>query len=1606
MPELNPKAAITGLNLSNVTSQIRQGQLTWAVNAVVQSFSGDKITYSNEQANVLSTIIPAGYRVIGNRYILEEGFTFLWLANSKTGDSEIGKETNGVYSKIINARCLNLSVDNPILKHAHRNTNCGLEIYWVDSRNRGRFLNMADLPYKEVDDVNSCGNIITDEIDCNKLNLQPNFSIPAIDVKQADAGGSITSGSYQFAVQYANSLGEPYSSFYSVTNPGAVFQDQQQASQDFDFIVNKALEVTISNIDDSGVYDFINLAVIKTINNITSVDLVGTYRIEKPTKTVIYTGQASQQLDINDIFQRYPTYDAPGDLTVAQDILILADLKGEERIAYQGIANKIRPLWQTNRLIGKDAYKKVENTIAQRGYMRDEVYPLSLVFELDNGHITDNFPLIGRDITDFDKELINNQDVIANSEDECSVVDNALPRWKVYNTGSTIGSLHPDSVDDCYEGPWEYGEFAYWESTDTYDCNEAIWGEMTGKPIRHFKFPDCNITHIHDNQGYIYPIGVRIDVAQVVDAIKSSSLTDIQKSRITGFRIVRGNRATKESVIAKGLINNVLKYDTEGNIIDAATGAQSGSGTGNSAETNTRTMLNQAYDYTRKAHKEYNSYAFLSVIGTITVGANIKQNNRYHDAEDLIKAVQNSQDLFSTENVTRLEQASAKLQEIIDNSGGDARGKAHSQAAKALVDGLIQIMTAQIEIDTLMAETAINTPAQTDFNRYAYFPNYLFNDVRQKPDGTPADFFLDNTIIDEDAKKRYTLHSPDTSFTQPELGNILKLETSEYGISSGHLSEVKKHARYQFVSTTGYITALLAGVSIGFASGSYGVGSVNVFNGQASFTAYQAFLDILYKTIPRKNFAYQWNAVGEYTGYKDVENNGNKQRLLDIAAYMGAGMQNMSDDHTVNNFQRESSIYLRTTNPLPFTHEQGAPKDSSKLAVASYQVLETPISSYYASLKRNIVNQYGQIGDYEVIDTGWRKSINLDNPNYTTEVVMGGDVFINKFAYKSKFPFFIDNRVNFPDGADISYNELSNVGRVKYWFSTDVTSNSSIFDSFFATMTQKFFWPQISELYLNGKIFLFAYGIPYFFCESTVNVDARQAYNNKEGDFYPHVASGIPDEWLQEINVPIAQDNTYFYNKSFSKQNKETNYTFLPIDYDFNDCRTNFPFRSIFSEQSTDNPNPSLRNNWRIFKPGAYFDFPQNYGALISLDGVQNREVLARFENKTLLYNALLTAPTNTSDVYLGSSLFSRQVPPLDFADTDGGYIGTLNKFLLKTPYGQVTIDAVRGQIFLLQGHSVQNLSGDIAQFLEEFADFQINKSFPQINVDNHYKGIGWTGVFDNKNNRFIITKLDYKPLISGIEYIQGNFYYNQKKIQLSDVNYFCNYSYTLSYSFDIQGWVGFHTYIPNYYINVPDRFKTGIADSIWQHNLAIDKFNNFYNTIHPYILEYPYRFKNNDEILQNIKDYSRVFTYNDYREPVEVDDKYFNKLIITGPYQSSGILELSPKPQNNLSSYNKYPIYKSDSKEILYTKTNSFYQINTFWSLVLDKKKPIWVKDCKSLSNYKMLNQENMDYSKRSHRKEPIRGKDLRVRYILDDKDEVQIISEFTLSQTVQSYK
>jgi hypothetical protein len=297
-----------------------------------------------------------------------------------------------IYHTLVEASCLNFDINHPIHKTVHKITNCTTEIYWTDGYNPRRYLDINNIPYKLISGTNLCNPVYGTELDCNQLKMQPNFEIPLLKVTDITTGGSLLAGTYQFAIQYSDATGNPYTSYYSVTNPTPI-ANTNLTTLNFNYEVGKSIVVSVTNLDGTGQWQYFNMAVIKTINDIASVELIGTYSIEATSRQITYTGQNQTQikLTINDIFEKYPYYEIAQDLTSVQDILVWDNLISIDRINYQSIASQINLQWQTYKLPANENYSDELNATNLRGYLRDEVYAFEIVFLLKNGKQTDGF---------------------------------------------------------------------------------------------------------------------------------------------------------------------------------------------------------------------------------------------------------------------------------------------------------------------------------------------------------------------------------------------------------------------------------------------------------------------------------------------------------------------------------------------------------------------------------------------------------------------------------------------------------------------------------------------------------------------------------------------------------------------------------------------------------------------------------------------------------------------------------------------------------------------------------------------------------------------------------------------------------------------------------------------------------------------------------------------------------------------------------------------------------------------------------------------------------------------------------------------------------------
>jgi hypothetical protein len=191
--------------------------------------------------------------------------------------------------------------------------------------------------------------------------------------------------------------------------------------------------------------------------------------------------------------------------------------------------------------------------------------------------------------------------------------------------------------------------------------------------------------------------------------------------------------------------------------------------------------------------------------------------------------------------------------------------------------------------------------------------------------------------------------------------------------------------------------------------------------------------------------------VGKYNAYKTVPNTGSKIRNIDSWGYLKPENGYVSEpsqlDPTqynsvkINNWHREAALYLRYTGvDFPNAGVFSTIQDQSRFTFEDAAVgkkldkrVHKPISSYYASIKNYVPDQYGTVFNIDYLTTE-SSVFDINTPNSTCKTVYGGDTFINRFALKRKVPYFLVDTFQLADGTDFSFPDYVNLAVPRHYY--------------------------------------------------------------------------------------------------------------------------------------------------------------------------------------------------------------------------------------------------------------------------------------------------------------------------------------------------------------------------------------------------------------------------------------------------------------------------------------------------------------------------------------------------------------------------------------------
>ena len=1642
----------SGMSKSKHPSTLSEAEYTFALNTNCENESGDGIPMlQNEHSNLLCSKFKVGFKVIGFKNDLNSDLTYYFLTNPVSGESEIGFINNVqnvhnlddveticdcnimlqlseplenieqdpycTYTTIVSNSCLNFSIDYPVYNIIIKDEKSVKKLYFTDNNNPQRHLDIT--------------NIDTSTFNCDDLRIFKLFTKPCIFPHSIEYGGELKAGVYEFLVAYCDKSGNEITQYYSITNTISIFDENRTILEqsDLDYKTNLAVGLTVSGLDNK--FDYYKVAVIQRtdVNLVTSYFIEGVHPIGDNYVTY-YTDNDKQRTTLNHLMAVKPTYTKAGIMTSSNGYLFQADLTSEKEYNLQPVALLMGSFlkWKTVKA-NEDLYKNGINTSLYKGYMRDETYPFSIRFFTTDGYETARFVLANRPHISSDMRIVNNKDVTSINEfvPDCST-SNRNKEWQFYNTatisGNACGSSGSSTDLSCDPVPYKVGNFGYSESTEKYPINSQLYDASTlrinkynipvsiktkfesyytlgssgsyynlnnntnfvDKNIRHFKFPDFNIspfmstTDIGDfSESIVYPIGITID-EDVINffldvAVDSNLITSEQRDKIDKFEILRGDRTLHKSIIAKGLTYDMYKYDEEGKDVYYPNYPYNDLGDDdlNYLDSGRSTLLKHPYNGDSNNRFTFHSPDIHFYKPTIPTEVKFeayqvgKSRGKFVEVEGHSKWVILTDEAFSKATSLAVAEMIAEFAVnygdfMVQNAVAGDRVLDYREWGKV-----------RHEINITNENTGGFGIQGTYVNSYGSLD---FEETGSKDDN--IDNYGDRAMIDNGSNLDPIGLS--LSDTAPSIDRSNDTN-GDKGIDVVDVNVDK-------VSTASKLFTIIGMLNSTFSKfGQYRYEWLKIFkdNGQP------------------ENFGFYYTSEGYYNYAKPLNKRGDILRGLKQKKYINAGRAIINESGSsvkINNVDRESSLYMSFGDNYNITYDNSYKTiDNSRFDSENYndEEIEKDISSYYASLKNYVPNQYGDIESIKWVTTG--HCGDLKNGN-TCNTIFGGDIFISRFSLKRKIPLFLANATDLADLTPFNYYNYRNIGYTKYYADYDVaemntvgSTGNSVFDILLNLATAGLWGtplPQVksqftfanyneSGMYVKpSKFYLFYYGIPQFLVESEINCNYRYGKKEPENNFYPNLGDYV--EWTQEKNVSIKEKNRFFYNSAYSKNTTIVGGRMLPSTYDkkLYDSLYDSPNGVIYSMQ--DNTEQDITDPWLIYRPLDYYQFPTSAGKLIDLKDIESSQLLGRFENQIILFNAIDTlrdrVTPNNQELGTGGIFNNR---PLEFKKTDLGYAGTQHRAMVSCEYGHYWVDSKRGQVFSVDqnGKNLKEITLGMRHWFKEHLPFKILRDNIEgltiEELDNNFKGLGITMGWDSRYKRVFITKKDYilKDGIKGVVYEDKNFKLNGNIIALTDTNFFEDVSYTIAYSVILNNWISFYSFTPNYYISYHNYFKTGVnysydnsEEGLWSHLLTNKSFQVFYGKLYPWMIELPNKETYTNKVLGTIEYWLDSKRYHNEYDFAEKRNEGFNKAWVHNNSNNSGQLNLIVEDKNNMYQKTLYPkINNDDTSSILVTENDKKWTFNSFYNRVNNElnNMPIWYQDANQIM--KSINTNALDF-------------------------------------------
>lgn len=489
-------------------STLSESEYSFALNANIEGEDGSVMLRQNEPSNIKCMEFD-GYKVIGYKNDVATNNTYFFLAHpinntskivffesnefaNSIEDIEIGEGVDierllgekleessdryfpacGTYKILVEDDetdpCLNFSIAHPIKTIEIKAEKCGNVIYWTDGYNPPRWISVekALVPDEDGDfwyryhGYKICGAAISLDrckIACEKLRVFPLMDTPCIQAGVMEYGGSLRAGIRQYCVALCDQFGNETTNYHSLTGPVHVFDRNDILVKDgkWGARTNMGVRLDVSNLDKQSMYYKVGVLQ-KTVGYNGEAQPSHEFFIEgihPITEQTIYhlSDLDMQPTTLIHLANKRPVYKTSSGITTVGNRLLQYGLTAEPEWNLQPVCNFMGHFiqWQTS--VSLDTlYQDGVACAKYAGYMRDEVYPLSISFLTSSDYETSNFVLIPPPKSVEDAEIVENKETesITKYVPNCTGYDRK-ERWQFYNTAVNLSKQSRSSADEC-----------------------------------------------------------------------------------------------------------------------------------------------------------------------------------------------------------------------------------------------------------------------------------------------------------------------------------------------------------------------------------------------------------------------------------------------------------------------------------------------------------------------------------------------------------------------------------------------------------------------------------------------------------------------------------------------------------------------------------------------------------------------------------------------------------------------------------------------------------------------------------------------------------------------------------------------------------------------------------------------------------------------------------------------------------------------------------------------------------------------------------------------------------------------------------------------------